>query len=47
MTLGLEPSLAEDNAERCISSEEERFFRQQVIDILYAKEDGKAAANIV
>lgn len=47
VTLGPDPSLTEDDAGRCIGSEEEKFFQQQVQDTLCAKEDSKGNANIV
>ncbi|KFZ23303.1 hypothetical protein V502_02220 [Pseudogymnoascus sp. VKM F-4520 (FW-2644)] len=37
-----------DSAEaQCLGHEEERFFQQQGQDVARAKEDGKAAANVV
>ena len=47
VTPGDERRLAEDAANRGISMEETTFFQQQGEDTLRAKEDGKAAANIV
>ncbi|TVY12548.1 hypothetical protein LARI1_G009653, partial [Lachnellula arida] len=41
------PRLAEDEANQGISYEEEKFFQQQGKDTLRAKDDGRAAANIV
>lgn len=41
------PRLAEDEANQGISYEEEKFFQQQGKDTLQAKDDGRAATNIV